>query len=289
MKTPIHSSIGQEAVAVGVCHQLGQEDLIFTNHRSHAHYLAKGGELKAMIAELYNRETGCARGRGGSMHLVDPAAGIPGSSAIVGGGIALATGAALAFSIRGESSVTVTFFGDGASEEGLLYESINFAALKNLPVIYICENNQYAVCSPLANRQKPIPIYKRFQGFDIPCRQIDGNSIEDVYRAAGEAVLHARNGLGPSLLECITYRLRDHHGIKTGVAAGYQSREEWETWEEKCPLKRIEWVLEKRGLLASARKADLVTQLQFEITEAFNFARNSPFPVSTSLSEGLFS
>jgi TPP-dependent pyruvate/acetoin dehydrogenase alpha subunit len=288
MRTPIHSSIGQEGIAAGVCAQLSREDLVFSNHRSHAHYLAKGGDLRALIAELYNRETGCARGRGGSMHLIDPAAGFPGSSAIVGGGIALATGAALAFVLQGKKAVAVTLFGDGAAEEGILYESINFAALKNLPVIYVCENNGYAVSSPITNRQKPIPIFQRFQGFGIPCRQVDGNDAETTYSATDAAVSRARRGEGPSFIECLTYRFRDHHGTKTGVEAGYQTKKEWEEWQNKCPLKILEERLLKQGLLTPELQAELIAGLDREIDEAFGYARASPFPDPCNVGDGLY-
>jgi TPP-dependent pyruvate/acetoin dehydrogenase alpha subunit len=288
MRTPIHSAIGQEGVAAGVCAQLSREDLVFGNHRSHAHYLAKGGDLRALLAELYNRETGCARGRGGSMHLLDPAAGFPGSSAIVGGGIALATGAALAFLLQGKKAVAVTFFGDGAAEEGILYESINFVALKNLPVIYVCENNGYAVSSPLSNRQKPIPIFQRFQGFAIPCRQVDGNDAEAVCHAAGEAVDRARGGEGPSFIECLTYRFRDHHGTKTGVEAGYQTKKEWEQWQNKCPLKIMAERLTSQGLLTPESQAELIAGLDREINEAFDYARAGPFPDPRNVGDGLY-
>lgn len=288
MRTPIHSAIGQEGVAAGVCAQLGREDLVFGNHRSHAHYLAKGGDLRALIAELYNRETGCARGRGGSMHLIDPAAGFPGSSAIVGGGIALATGAALAFLLQGKNTVAVTLFGDGAAEEGILYESINFAALKNLPVIYVCENNWYAVGSPLSSRQKPIPIFQRFQGCGIPCLQVDGNDAEATYSVAGAAVSRARGGEGPSFIECLTYRFRDHHGTKTGVEAGYQPKEEWEQWQDKCPLKILEERLTRQGLMSPELKAELVAGLEREINEAFDYARASPFPDPRNIGDCLY-
>lgn len=288
MRTPIHASIGQEAVPVGVCTHLRPGDLVFSNHRSHAHYLAKGGDLKSMLAELYNRATGCTQGRGGSMHLIDRSAGFSGSSAIVGGGIALAAGAALAFALQSKNNVAVTFFGDGAAEEGVLYESVNFAALKDLPVIYVCENNLYSVCSPLSNRQKPRPIYKRFEGFDIACRQVDGNDVEEVYSAFEDAGLRARLGLGPSFLECMTYRMRDHHGTKTGVEAGYQSREEWEAWNERCPLRILEARLKEKGLLTPSLKNDLICSFQKEIASAFAFARNSRFPDPDTLLDWLY-
>ena len=167
MKTPIHLYLGQEAVAAGVCANLNRDDYVFSNHRGHGHYIAKGGDIKAMVAELYNRATGCSRGRGGSMHLIDTAVGVLGSSSIVGGGIPIATGAALGSLLKKDNRVSVAFFGDAAVEEGVIYESINFAKLKNLPVVYVCENNFYAVCSHLSRRQAKDDIYRRFDGFSM--------------------------------------------------------------------------------------------------------------------------
>lgn len=288
MQTPIHSAIGQEGIAAGVCAQMTREDLVFSTHRSHAHYLAKGGDLQRMIAELYNRETGCARGRGGSMHLIDLTAGFAGSSAIVGGGIALATGAALALLLRKKEAVAIAFFGDGAAEEGVLYESINFAALKKLPVIFICENNLYSIGSPIGNRQRPVSIFKRFQGFEIPSLQVDGNDVEAVYRAAGQVIHQARQGEGPAFIECMTYRMRDHHGIMTGVAAGYQTQEEWDDWARRCPLQRLEDKLIASRVITLVQKENHSLQIQKEIAAAFDFARSSPLPDPAQLDENLY-
>jgi len=217
MKTPVHLCLGQEAVAAGVCLNLTKDDRVFSNHRGHGHYLAKEGDLKAMIAELYNRETGCSRGRGGSMHLIDTSVGVLGTSSIVGGCIPIATGAALSSVIQKDSRVSVAFFGDAAIEEGVIYESINFAMLKTLPVIYVCENNFYSVFSHLSKRQAGDDIYRRFAGFSIPSYRVDGNNVIEVYTVARKAVNNARRGGGPSFIECRTYRTRDHHGPRSGV------------------------------------------------------------------------
>ena len=200
MKTPVHLCIGQEAIAAGVCVALTQNDYVFSNHRGHGHYLAKGGDLRAMIAELYCRETGCSKGRGGSMHLVDLSVGLMGSSSIVAGGISLAVGAALCSSLKRESKVSVAFFGDGASDEGVLYESINFAVLRKLPVLFVCENNFYAVCSPMANRQKESTIFQRFAGLGLPSKLIDGTDVLAVYQAVEEFAKDARSGKGPAFI-----------------------------------------------------------------------------------------
>src|SRR6267378_1925282 len=207
MRTPTHFSIGQEAVAVGVCTALRRDDVVFSGHRCHAHYLAKGGDLNAMIAELYGKETGCARGRGGSVHLNDPAAGVIASSAILGQTMAVAVGSALAFTLDGSERVAVTFFGDGTVEEGIFHESVNFAVVKRLPVIFVCENNGYSTHTPLAVRQpSDVPIHERARSYGVETRCVDGNNVFAVYEATQEGVKWTRAGNGPFFLECITYR-----------------------------------------------------------------------------------
>lgn len=288
MRTPIHLCIGQEAVSAGVCIHLDDTDYMFSNHRGHGHYIAKKGNLYTMIAELYNKETGCSKGRGGSMHLVDTQAGIMGSSSIVAGGIPLATGAALASVSRNEPRVSVVFFGDGAAEEGVLYESINFAVLKKLPVIYICENNLYSVCSPIKNRQPDENLYKRAAGFSIPACKIDGNHVIEVYRTAKKAVALARSGGGPSFIECATYRLKDHHDTKTGVETGYRAQEEWDFWAAKCPIKIYESLLMENGLLAEEKIKTITRITDKKIEAAFEFARSSALPDRKELMKYLY-
>ncbi|OGO81742.1 MAG: dehydrogenase [Clostridiales bacterium GWC2_40_7] len=288
MRTPIHLCIGQEAVSAGICLNLDNTDYMFSNHRGHGHYIAKKGNLNAMIAELYNKETGCSKGRGGSMHLVDIQAGIMGSSSIVAGGIPLATGAALAAVLRKEPRVSVVFFGDGAAEEGALYESINFAVLKKLPVIYVCENNLYSVCSPIKNRQPDENIYKRAAGFSIHACKIDGNNAVEVYRTAEKAVALARNGEGPSFIECVTYRLKDHHDTKTGVEAGYRTQEEWDFWAEKCPVKAYESLLMENGLLSEGKIKVITETIDKKIEAAFEFAGSSVLPDRKELMKYLY-
>lgn len=283
MKTPIHLCIGQEAVAAGVCANLTIEDYVLSNHRGHGHYIAKKGNLKSMIAELYNRESGCSRGRGGSMHLIDIPAGLLGSSSIVAGGIPIATGAALASMLRKDNRVTVVFFGDGAAEEGVLYESINFAVLKKLPVIYVCENNFYSVCSPLKQRQPGADIYKRAKGFSIPSCKIDGNDAVEVYKSAKHAVTCARCGEGPSFIECETYRLTDHHGTRTGVEVGYRTQEELNWWTKKCPVKIMENLLIQEGILTENKLTHITEAIDKRIEEAFAYAKSCPLPDKNEL------
>ena len=288
MKTPVHLCLGQEAVAAGVCASLTPEDFVLSNHRGHGHYIAKGGDMAAMVAELYNRETGCSRGRGGSMHLVDTSVGIPGTSSIVGGCVPIATGAALAAALRGNDRVSVAFFGDAAAEQGAVYESISFAVLKRLPVIFVCENNTYSVFSHISRRQAAGGIYLRFQGLSLPCHQVDGNDVVEVYRVAREAIANARRGGGPSFIECLTYRLRDHHGAGDGVDVGYRAREEVDGWAARCPVRRIEAFLLSRGLAREADIAEVGAAIDREVDEAFSFARRSPFPNPDELHRHLY-
>ena len=288
MKTPVHLCLGQEAVAAGVCLNLDTDDYVFTNHRGHGHYIAKGGNIKKMVAELYNRETGCSRGRGGSMHLIDIAAGLLGSSSIVGGSIPIATGAALASAIKQDNRISVTFFGDAAVEEGVSYESINFAMLKKLPVVYVCENNLYSVFSGLSKRQARGDIYRRFTGLSIPSYQVDGNNVIKVYRTAKKAVAQARSGGGPSFLECLTYRLRDHHGTSSGVEVGYRSQEEVDRWATRCPVNNYKHFLLEQKLITAAEIEQFTDAVDREVEEAFKFAQASPLPKEDEVLNYLF-
>lgn len=278
MKTPIHLCLGQEAVAAGVCANLNGDDYVVSNHRGHGHYIAKGGDIKAMIAELYNRATGCSRGRGGSMHLIDTSSGLLGSSSIVGGGIPIATGEALGSLLKKDNRVSIAFFGDAAVEEGIIYESINFAKLKNLPVVYVCENNFYAVFSHLSKRQAQGDIYRRFDGFSIPAYRIDGNNVIEVYRTARKAIAHARRGGGPSFIECRTYRLKDHHGTGSGVEVGYRVQKEVDEWAARCPVKNFERFLLEQKIMTTDETEELAAAIDQEVGEAFKFAQASPFP-----------
>ncbi len=288
MKTPVHLCLGQEAVAAGVCANLNADDYVFSNHRGHGHYIAKGGDIKAMIAELYNRETGCSRGRGGSMHLVDASVGLLGTSSIVGGCIPLATGAALGSVLKKDGRISVAFFGDAAVEEGVIYESINFAMLKRLPVVYVCENNFYSVCSTLSKRQAKDDIYRRFEGLSIPGYRVDGNNVIEVYRIAKQAIANARGGGGPSFMECRTYRLRDHHGTSSGVEIGYRAQEEVDEWVARCPVKNFERFLLEQNIMTAGEIEELYAAIDQEVEEAFKFARASPLPDEDDVLEYLY-
>jgi len=288
MKTPIHLCIGQEAVAVGVCSALRKEDYISSNHRGHGHYLAKGGDLNGLIAELHCRETGCAKGRGGSMHLVDTRVGHLGSSSIVGGGIPLGTGLGLALKMKQQPGVSAVFFGDGASDEGVLYESINFAMLKRLPVVYVLENNAYSVCSPIRERQAGRNIFHYAPADRLLTALVDGNDVEAVHEITAKAVERARSGMGPSFIECSTYRILGHAGCAGQDAKGYRPAEEVVFWQEKDPVKNYETCLLETRVLSSRTVDEYKNTIGNEIDAAFDFAQKSPLPSAESLFHFLY-
>lgn len=288
IKTPIHLSIGQEAVAAGVCINLRKDDYIFATHRGHAQYIAKGGDIKKMVAELYLRKTGCAGGRGGSMHLIDPDVGILGSSAIVGGNIPLGTGTALASKLKREDRVTVVFFGDGAADEGTFHESLNFAAVKKLPVVYVCENNFYAINSHQLARQADDNIYKWAQNYGMPSYRIDGNDVMEVADYARKAIERCRNDEGPTLIECLTYRWKGHIGTVDDVGEGYRPKEEYDYWISKCPIKRFTGFLKDMGILTDELIKKIDQEIYALIEEAFDFAQNSPKPAPDELMDFVY-
>ena len=273
IKSPIHLSIGQEAVAVGVCETLKPADIVFGTYRSHASYLAKGGDLKKMIAELYGKETGCAKGKGGSMHLIDVSAGVMGASAVVGTTIPHAVGYAYALKLQKKPSVVVTFFGDGACDEGAFPESLNFAALKNVPLLFICENNAYSIHSPQRDRHARPDICGRAIAHGIPAERIEDNDVLEIYRRVGEAVEKVRSGKsGPVLFECMTYRWMEHVGPNQDYDFGYRSKSEAEPWFADDQVGRI------GSLLDAKTRQDIERRVEDEIREAFEFAEDSAFP-----------
>ena len=275
---PCHLYIGEEAVATGVCAALRKDDYVFSTHRSHGHYIAKGGDIKALMAELYCRATGCSKGRGGSMHLASPDVGLPGSSAIVAGTIPLAVGAGLAFSLQKRNSVSVAFFGDGAANEGTFYESLNFAALKKLPVIFICENNFYSTHMHISACLADTDIHKKAEAFKMPGVRVDGNSIMEVFKVAKSAVEDARSGKGPALIECMTYRWRGHVGPSYDLDQGLRSKEELDYWMNRCPIKALEKFLLKQEFISESEKNKIYESIEEEIEEALVFAKESPYP-----------
>ena len=288
IKCPTHLYIGQEAIATGVCANLRKDDYVFSTHRSHGHYLAKGGDMKALMAEMYGRSTGCSRGRGGSMHLAAPEMGLPGVSVIVAGTIPLAVGAALAFSLQRKDNVSVAFFGDGATNEGVFYESLNIASLKKLPVIFICENNLYSTHMPISACLADTDIHKKAEMFNMPGIRIDGNNVVEVYQTAQEVINNARLGKGPALLECMTYRWRGHVGPNFDIDKGLRSREELEQWMGKCPIQRIETLHARPNVLSPETAAGIYAQVEEEVAEAITFAKNSPFPDASELMDNVF-
>lgn len=286
--TPCHLYIGEEAVATGVCAALKKEDYVFSTHRSHGHFIAKGGSLKALMAEIYCRKTGCSKGKGGSMHVASADIGLPGSSAIVGGIIPIATGAALAFSMQKKNAVSVAFFGDGAAHEGVFYESLNFASLKKLPVIFVCENNLYCTHLPIAECLADTNIYKKANAFGMPGIRIDGNNVIEVYTTAKKAVEDARAGKGPTLIECITYRWRGHVGPYDDLDKGLRSKEELDYWIAKCPIKMLEGYMLKHNVMSKAEIDQVHKSILREVEDAVKFARESPYPNGNDLLHNVF-
>jgi pyruvate dehydrogenase E1 component alpha subunit len=289
MRCPTHFSIGQEAVAVGVSAHLGREEQITSAHRSHAHYLAKGGDLKAMLAELYGKATGCAAGKGGSMHLIDLRAGFLGAVPIVGSTISIGVGAALASVLAGAPVLSVIFFGDGATETGVFHESLNFAAVQKLPVVMVCENNRYSVLSPLSCRHpEGRELVQLAQGHGVWNRQGDGNDADVVYALAGEAIEHARSGRGPAFLEFMTYRWLEHCGPLEDRHLDYRPPGEYEAWIARDPLKLYTDRLRQRGLVTGAELATMAREIAVEIDDAVTFAKSSPFPTRDQLAAQVY-
>jgi TPP-dependent pyruvate/acetoin dehydrogenase alpha subunit len=289
MRTPTHFSIGQEAVAVGVCGALRRDDVVYSGHRCHAHYLAKGGDLLGMVAELHGREAGCARGRGGSVHLNDPAAGVVASSAILGQTMATAVGSALAFTMDGLDRVAVTFFGDGTVEEGIFHESLNFAVVKRLPVLFVCENNGYSTHTRLEVRQPVgVPIHVRAGSYGMPSVRVDGNDVFAVFAAAREAVERSRRGEGPSFLECMTYRWREHVGPLWDYDKGYRTKAEVDEWIARCPIKRATERLVAEGSCSMEEIEQLGRGYVDEVNRAVAAAKDSPFPAVEDLTAGTY-
>lgn len=289
MRTPAHFSIGQEAVAVGVCAVLRRDDVAYSGHRCHAHYLAKGGDLLGMVAELYGKEIGCCHGRGGSVHLNAPEVGFIASSAILGQTMAVATGSAWAFAMDGSSRIAVSFFGDGAAEEGIFHETLNFAAVKRVPVLFVCENNLYSTHTSLEVRQpRGVAIWERAATYQMPAQLVDGNDVFAVRDAAAEAVAWCRAGKGPAFLECSTYRWREHVGPNWDYDAGYRTRAEVEAWMARCPIQRAAAALLAEGACTEDDLAHWRAEQRQEIEAAVAAAKLAPFPRVEDLLVGTY-
>jgi pyruvate dehydrogenase E1 component alpha subunit len=283
----LHTYIGEEAVGVGVCAHLNATDYITSTHRGHGHCIAKGADITKMMAELFGRATGYCKGKGGSMHIADFAVGMLGANGIVAGGFGLATGAGLAAQLRGTGQAAVCFFGDGAANRGPFHENINIAAVWKLPVVYVCENNQYAQWTPQSEVTLVTDIASMSAAYGIPGVQVDGMDLLAVYEAAGEAIARARQGEGPTLLECKTYRF---HGHNFGDPQMYRTREEITEWQEKRdPITRLAAYMREEGILTDEQDQAIQQQVRTDIQEAVRFAEASPYPTPDELYKDVYS
>lgn len=277
----VHLYVGEEAVAVGVCAHLTKDDLVYSTHRGHGHALAKGVPGREVMAELYGKATGCSGGRGGSMHMYAPGYGFMGTNGIVGAGIPLAAGSALSAQLRKTGQVVVAFFGDGAVNSGSFHEGLNFAAIWNLPVVYVCENNLYATEMAFQRATKNLSVSSRAAAYCMPGVEVDGSDVTAIYSAASEAVLRARAGEGPTLIECKTYRFLGHHEGDPGT--DYRTKEEVESWKQRCPIK----TLRERALREKFADQAWFDRTQREtdawLNDAVAFARSSPDPEPDSV------
>lgn len=280
--SPVHLSIGQEALSVGVCSALLPQDVVFGSYRCHALYLAKGGNLRAMIAELYGKAAGCAKGKAGSMHLIDRSAGVMGASAVVGTTIPLAVGYAFAERMRKSPNVVASFFGDGAVEEGVFHESLNFAALKKLPVLFICENNFYAIHTRQCARQSVGRICDLAAAHGIPAQKLDNMDILEIHEKISKAVSEIRAGGGPQFFELMCYRWMEHVGPNQDFHFGYRSRTEFEPWFESDQVKSV------GARLNAAERLEIESDVEAEIQSAFDFAEQAPFPDASELYSDMY-
>ena len=281
----IHLYAGEEAVAVGVCSNLHKDDYIVSTHRGHGHCIAKGASLNKTMAEILGRKTGYCKGKGGSMHIADFNIGVLGATAVVGAGIPIATGAGLSIKLRGTDQVAVCFFGDGASNQGTFHEGLNMAAIWRLPVIFVCENNLYA----MGTRQTQVMLTKdiadRASAYGIPGVTIDGNDVLAVSQVTEEAVLRARSGDGPTLIECKTYR---HKGHSRFDPAAYRPKEEVEDWFRKDPINRLKRHILQEGIISDSGITEIEKEVTRSVDEAVQFAKESAFPTPESALEDVY-
>jgi len=290
MRCPTHLSSGQEAVSAAIGTILRTTDLAVSGHRAHAHYLAKGGDLNAMIAEIYGRVTGCARGKGGSMHLIDEAVGFMGSTAIVGGTVPVGVGLAYSLMLKGSDDIVCIFLGDAVVETGVFFESLSFAALKKLPVLFVCENNFYSVYSPLSVRQSNVKrIHEKVAGFGVYTDEGDGNDAMSIHQTMSKAVAHIRSGNGPAFLEFETFRWREHCGPNYDDDLGYRPDQFIEEWNGREPIANYERQAITSGLFTETDIDLMQSDIDGEIASAFEFARASDFPGPEEASMHVFS
>jgi pyruvate dehydrogenase E1 component alpha subunit len=277
MRCPVHFCVGQEAVPAALSVLLRDDDYLFSHHRSHGHYLAKHAPMKALFAELYGKQTGANGGLAGSQDISCPEKRFY-SGAILAGATAISTGTALALQMGGQDSVAVAGFGESATDEGIFWEAVNYAALAKLPVVFVCENNNFSVFSPQLKRTLLDNISQRVAAFGMQQASIFGNDAMLVHRTLREAVTRARNGGGPTFIEAYTYRWSGHYGPASDDLVGYRREEDLQAWKRNCPIVLLEEALAGRGLLAESAKAQMQRQLEAEIAECFAFAKSSPFP-----------
>lgn len=289
MRCPTHLSIGQEAAAVGVAAALSNDDLALSTHRAHAHYLAKGGDVNAMLAEIYGKAAGCCGGKGGSMHLIDRSVGFMGSTAIVGNSIPLGVGIGFSLKQKKSKNISVIFFGDGSTEEGAFYESVNFAIIKKLPVLFVCENNLYSVYSPLSVRQPADRvIYKMVEALGIKSAIADGNNVQETYDFAKNAIEYINKNQMPYFIELTTYRWREHCGPDYDNNIGYRTENEFQKWKKKDPISCYEETLIKDGILSEIEIQIMNQSTMDKVNASFKFAEESPFPDESMAYKGLY-
>jgi TPP-dependent pyruvate/acetoin dehydrogenase alpha subunit len=282
IKSPVHLSIGQEAVSVGVCDVLRPDDVVSPTYRGHAAFLAKGGSLRGLMAELYGKATGVAGGKGGSMHLIDMSHNVLGASAVVGTTIPVTLGYAFALQRLKTDRVAVSFFGDGATEEGVFAESLNFASLRKLPVLFVCENNFYAIHTPITKRWATQQLCDRVETYGIPAYRVDDGDVLKLRRLAAEVIKKIRRGDGPAFIECGTYRWREHVGPNEDFNAGYRKRTDLEPWLKDDPVEAI------GAKIPAKRRDELNATIEAEIADAIAFAEASPFPGQEALYTNVF-
>jgi len=283
----IHSYIGQEAIATGVCKHLSQADRIVSHHRGHGHCIAKGADMKRMMAEIYGKKTGYCKGKGGSMHIADFSIGMLGADGIVGAGLPIATGAALAAQLEGRGNIAAVFFGDGACQEGEFHEALNLAAIWKLPLLFVCENNHYGVNTPCSYALAAGEITRMPAAYHIPTKAVHGNDVKAVYAAAEEAIGLLRRGEGPYFLECETYRWHKH--FLSDVLEDTRPREEIEAWAKKCPVAAFEAELLSLGVLTREDVERINSEILRQVEKAHRFALESPYPEPEDALEDVYS
>lgn len=284
----VHPCIGQEAVSVGVCSSLRRDDYMLNTHRGHGNCIAKGADLKLMMAELLGKATGYCKGKGGSMHIADFEGGNLGANGIVGGGIPIAVGAGISIQNRGKDRVVACFFGDGATNQGTFHESLNLAALWKLPVIFVCENNLYALSTPIREAISISRISDRAIAYGMPGMSLNGNDVIEVYTKTKEAVERARAGKGPTLLDCVTYRFFGHFTGDPGRGIAYRTKEEMDQWLSRCPIKQLKERLIQEKIMTEETGKAIEANVKASIEEAVQFAKESPYPSPEEAVQDLF-